>query len=54
MNKPTSTFRLSKPTKTLLALGKFKTQDARNHFKRMMIDAELEASKKVKSEKTKD
>ena len=53
MNKPTSTFKLSKPTKTLLALGKFKTEEQRHHFKQMMIDAEIEASKKIKSEKVK-
>jgi hypothetical protein len=51
MNKPTSNYKMSKPTKTLLALGKFKDAHARGHFKRMMIQAELEASKKVVSGK---
>lgn len=52
--KPTATFKLSKPTKTLLALGKFKDQHMRGHFKRMMIEAELEANKKFVSAKNKE
>jgi hypothetical protein len=54
MNKPTSNYKMSKPTKTMLALGKFKNDSARAQWKWAMIDAELEASKKVKVEKTKD
>jgi hypothetical protein len=41
MLKPTSTYKMSKMTKTSLALGKFKTLDQRHAWKRAMIDAEL-------------
>ena len=54
MIKPTSSFKLSKPAKTMLALGKFKTAEQRHAFKRAMIDAELEATKKITSSKNKD
>lgn len=54
MNKPTANYRMSKPTKTMLALGKFKDAHARGQWKRAMIDAELEASKKVVTGKEKD
>lgn len=53
MNKPTANYRMSKPTKTMLALSRFKNQNQRDGWKSAMIDAELEAAKKVKSEKTK-
>lgn len=39
--KPTSTYVMSKQLKTMLATMPFKTQDDRNSFKRMMIQAEL-------------
>jgi hypothetical protein len=38
--KTTSTFKLSKQTKTLLGLLKFRDQHDRNGFKRAMIDAQ--------------
>ena len=41
MLKPTSTYKMSKPTKTGLALSKFKTLEQRHQWKRAMIDAEL-------------
>lgn len=41
MLKPTSTYKMSKPTKTGLALSKFKSKDQRDQWKRAMIDAEL-------------
>lgn len=49
--KPTSTFKLSKPAKCALALGKFKSQEERNAWKRMLIDAQLasEASRNRRS-----
>lgn len=37
------TFRMSKATKTRIALGKFHTTDSRHSFKRAMIDAQLSA-----------
>jgi hypothetical protein len=46
MLKPTSTYKMSKPTKTGLALSKFKDLDQRHAWKRAMIQAEL-ASKIV-------
>ena len=54
MNKPTANYRMSKPLKTMLALGKFRNEHDRAQWKRAMIDAELEASKKVKTEKVRD
>lgn len=53
-NKPTDTFKLSKKTKTAMSLTKFKSAEDRNAFRRSMIDAEIEASKKGKTEKSKD
>jgi hypothetical protein len=41
MLKPTSTYKMSKPTKTGLALSKWKSLDQRHQWKRAMIDAEL-------------
>lgn len=42
---------MSSSLKTMLALGKFKDQHAKNAWKRAMIDAELEATKKPKLSK---
>ena len=39
--KADKNFRLSKTSKRMLALMKFKDEHARGEFKRMMIDAEL-------------
>lgn len=39
--KPTSTYVMSRSLKTMLALLPFKTKEDRNHYKRMMIQAEL-------------
>jgi hypothetical protein len=44
MLKPTSTYKMSKPTKTGLALGRFKDTESRNAWKRSMIQAELSAA----------
>ena len=41
MLKPTSTYKMSKATKTGLALSKWKSLDQRHQWKRAMIDAEL-------------
>ena len=38
--KTDKNFKLSKTTKRMLALGKFKTTEDRNNFKRLMIQAE--------------
>jgi hypothetical protein len=34
-------FKMNKQTKYLLALGKFKSEENRAHYKRMMIDAQV-------------
>lgn len=39
--KPTSTYVMSKSVKRMLALMPFKSQEERNAFKRLMIQAEL-------------
>lgn len=39
--KPTKTFRLTKRTKTIMALIGFKDQDQRHAFKNMMVQAQL-------------
>ena len=49
MLKPTSTYKMSKATKTGLALSKFKTLEQRHQWKRAMIDAELCAKIVVKT-----
>ena len=50
--KPTATFKLSKTTKTMLALGKFKDEHDRGAWKRAMIDAQLSAAYQPKKEKS--
>ena len=44
MAKTNSNFKLSKSTKRVLASSNFKTDDERNHYKKMMIEAEHAAS----------
>jgi hypothetical protein len=44
MAKTNSNFKLSKSTKRVLASSNFKTDDERNHYKNMMIEAEHAAS----------
>lgn len=51
MNKPTANYKMSKPLKTSLALGKFQDQHQKAQWKRAMIDAEVEAAKKPKATK---
>lgn len=38
---PDKNFKMKSSTKTLLAVGKFRSPEDRAHFKRMMIDAQL-------------
>ena len=49
--KPTANYRMSKTTKTSLALGRFKDEHQRGAWKRAMIDAELCSSIQPKREK---
>ena len=51
MLKPTANYKMSKPTKTSLALGRFTSQEQRNGWKRAMIQAELSAAIQPKREK---
>jgi hypothetical protein len=44
MAKTNSNFKLSKSTKRVLASSNFKTDDERNHYKKMMIEAEHASS----------
>jgi hypothetical protein len=44
MAKTNSNFKLSKSTKRVLASSNFKTDDERNHYKKMMIQAEHASS----------
>jgi hypothetical protein len=39
--KPDKNFRMSKQTKRFMALGKWKTDEERNAYKRAMINAQL-------------
>ena len=48
MLKPTASFKLSKSTKRILALGHMTTEQ-RNGWKRAMIDAELSAEQAQKT-----
>lgn len=54
MNKPTANYRMSSRLKTMLALGKFRDAHDRGQWKRAMIDAEIEANKKVPVGKEKE
>jgi ribosomal protein L17 len=49
MLKPSKTFKLSKTAKRMIALMKGATDEQRNQYKRMMIQAELSAGIIVKS-----
>ena len=53
MLKPTANYKMSKQTKSSLALHKFKDQHARGAWKRAMIEAELSAAIQPKREKGK-
>ena len=54
--KPTSSYKMSKPTKTSLALGHFKNAEQRHAWKRAMIDAELcaEHARRTAGKRSKD
>jgi hypothetical protein len=52
--KPDKNFRLSKPTKTMLALGHFRDAQDRNTFKRAMIQAELQSKLQPRSKREKN
>ena len=52
MFKPTSTYKMSKQTKTGLALHKFRNAHDRGAWKRAMIEAELSAAHQPKREKS--
>ena len=49
--KPSKTYKMSKPLKTSLALGKFKNAEQKGAWKRAMIQAELAAAIVPKSVK---
>ena len=51
MLKPTSTYKMSKMTKTSLAMGRFKDAHQAGAWKRAMIDAELQSKIVVKPAK---
>ena len=51
MLKPTSTYKMSKQTKTSLAMGRFKDAHQAGAWKRAMIDAELQSRIVVKPSK---
>ena len=51
MLKPTASYKMSKTTKTALALFKFKDAHERGAWKRAMIDAELSAAIRPKAER---
>jgi hypothetical protein len=59
MARTNSSFKLSKTTKRIMAATKFKDNEGRGHFKRMMIEAEHAASipvriPKARREETKE
>lgn len=51
MLKPTANYKMSKPLKTSLALGKFRDEHARAEWKRAMIGAELAEAPQPRREK---
>lgn len=54
MAKTNSNFRLSKTSKRMLGLAKWQSNEQRNGWKRMMIDAEYTASIPVRLPKTRN
>ena len=54
MMKPTATFRLTKRSKTIAALARFKDQEQRDAFRGMMIQAQLAAAVVQRSPKERD
>ena len=54
MLKPNSTFKLSKTTKRMLALTKWKNKDQSDAWKRSMIQAELAANVQVRTPRQRD
>ncbi len=44
MLKPTASYRMSKQTKRSIALGHYRSEEARSSWKRAMIQAELSAA----------
>lgn len=48
--KPSKTFKLTKRTKTMLAILPFADEHIRGDFKRMMIQAQLQGDVKLKAE----
>lgn len=52
--KTSGTFKINKQTKRYMALGKFKDEHDRGHFKRMMIEAQVaaEQAKHMKIDKS--
>ncbi len=52
MLKPTASYRMSKATKTSLALSKFKDEHQKGAWKRSMVQAELAAQIKPKADKS--
>ncbi len=44
MLKPTASYRMSKQTKRSLALGHYRSEEARHEWKRSMVQAELSAA----------
>ena len=51
--KPTSSYKMSGALKTSLALGRFKSKEQKNAWKKAMIQAELAAQVKPAREKRK-
>ena len=54
MFKPNATFKLSKSTKRILALSKWKSKEQRDAWKRSMIQAELAEKIIPKTNKNRD
>ena len=52
--KNSTTFKLSKRSKTITALSKFVNQDQRNAFRRMMIEAEQVSAQRVREKRSAD
>ena len=48
--KPSKTFKLTKRTKTMLAILPFADEHIRGDFKRMMIQAQLQSEVRIKAE----
>lgn len=50
--KPNSNFKMSKQTKVMLTLGKFRNSESKTNFRKLMIESQLYGNLTVKTSKS--